>query len=56
MNKYLAEEMGWLFGNNAALNEYQVVTAELLSFYQQKYISLAFITIFTIILLNRRIF
>lgn len=44
MNKDLAEEMGWLFGNNAALSEYQVVTAELFLFYQQKHISLEYIT------------
>lgn len=44
MNKNLAEETGWLFGSNSALSEYQIVTAELFSFYQQKHISLEFIT------------
>lgn len=48
MNKDLAEEMGRLFGNNAVLNEYQVVTGKLFLFYQQKHVSLEFIiTTFT---------
>lgn len=38
---------GLLFGDNADLNECQVMTTEF-SFYQQKYMSLAFsITVFT---------
>jgi len=42
------DRTGLLFGDNDDSNEYQVTTRELFSFYQQKYMPLAFsITIFT---------